>query len=54
MLEEEARAGMERTFRAHDRLLTNVAAFKYLGNIITDTNDACPAVVANLWKARKK
>ena len=44
---------MEVDFEAYDRPLETVTALKYLGRILMASDDDWPAVVANLWKARK-
>ena len=53
LVEEEARAGKVAKFRAYDKQLEIVSAFKYLGRLLTATNDDWMDVIANLWKARK-
>ena len=39
------------TFRDYMRPLETVTAFKYLGRVLTVSDDNCPAVVDNLRKA---
>ena len=51
---EEMREIKERYFRAYGRPLTSVASFKYLGQVLTTSDDDWPAVVGNLRKAWKK
>ena len=41
-------------FRAYDRRLENMTAFKYLGHILKATDDECLAVVENLRKSSNK
>ena len=45
---------MEKAFREYVLLLTNVSAFKYLGHILTTTDNYWTVVVANLRNSRKK
>ena len=54
MAVEEARAGTERSFRVCGCLLTTLMAFKYLGRILTASDNDWSEVVGNLWKAWKK
>ena len=51
--EEEAWDGAVMELWDYDRPLDTVLSFKYLGRLLTETDDDCPAVIANLWKARK-
>ena len=51
---EEYRAGTEASFRLYGFLLTNVAAFKYLGRILRARDFDCLAVVATLRKSINK
>ena len=53
MAEEESRAVMERAFRLYGCPLDNVVAFKYLGHILTATDDDWTAIVFNLQKSQK-
>ena len=46
--------GTEAELQAYGLLLTNVAAFKYLGRILTATDKNWTAVVVNLRNARNK
>ena len=50
---EDMRKSAGRTFQAYRRPLETVSYFKYLGWILTDSDDKWPAVVGNLQKARK-
>ena len=52
--EEEARAGAETEVTEDGIPLAQVTSFKYLGQIFTVTDNACPAEVRNLRKARQK
>ena len=54
LVDEEARAGDETSFTADGIPLNQFIDFKYLGRIITVTDDDWPAVVSNLRKARQK
>ena len=54
MAAEEARAEAEMAFKAYGHPLTMVSSFKYLGSVLSASDDDWPAVVANLRKARKK
>ena len=51
---EEYRAGTEASFQLYGFLLTNVAAFKYLGRILRARDFDCLAVVATLRKSINK
>ena len=51
---EEMRESNERYFWAHGRPLTSVLSFKYLGQILTASEDYFSAVVRNLCNAQKK
>ena len=44
---------MERAFKAYDRPLVKVTSFKYLGRILTASDDDWAAVVGNILKVRK-
>ena len=44
----------EREFRSYDRSLNSVPSFKYLGRILTYSDNDWPVVVRNLRKAHKK
>ena len=43
----------ERDIQADGRPLAKVTSFKYLGRVLTEVDENWPAVVENLWKARK-
>ena len=43
---------MERAFNAYGRRLNSVKDLRYLGRILTSTDDDWPAVARNLQKAR--
>ena len=51
---EEAISGTERAFRAYGHSLSKMIDFKYLGRILSASNDDLPEVVGNLQKAQKK
>ena len=50
---KEARLSTAVDFEAYGIPLYMVMAFKYLGGILTVSDNDWPAVVANLWKAQK-
>ena len=54
LVAEEAWASTEMDFMEYCHPLTNVAAFKYIGRILTATDNGWLAVVVNLRKARKE
>ena len=54
MAAEDSRTGTGRDFRAYVCPITNVEAFRYLGSILTATDDDFPDIFANLRKAWKK
>ena len=54
LAEEEARAGIEIEITAYGFRLDPVTYFKYLGRFLTAEDNAWPAVVCNLWRARQK
>ena len=45
--------GAVTAFRAYDRPLEAVSAFKYLGRLLTAIENYWLAVLSNLWKTRK-
>ena len=47
--EEEARSGEVMALQAYDRPLEKVSWFKYLGLLLTVTENNWPAVIATLW-----
>ena len=51
--ETETRENSERAFEAYGKLIESVTEFKYLGRILTATDNDWPAVVGNLGKARR-
>jgi len=51
---EAARRAQGQTFTACDVQLETVTSFRYLGRIITSTDDDWPALYRNLTKARKR
>ena len=51
--ETETRENSERAFEAYGTLIESVTEFKYLGRILTATDNDWPAVVGNLGKARR-
>ena len=53
-LEEiETRENLEQSFEAYGVPIELVSEFRYLGRILRATDDDWPAVVENLWKARR-
>ena len=42
----------EREFHAYGEHMRAVTEFRYLGRVLTDTDDDWPAVAGNIWKAR--
>ena len=48
----EGEAATERAFKAYGRRLDSVKEFRYLGRVLTATEDDWPAVARNLQKAR--
>ena len=52
--ELEVRKAREHVFTACGTPLENVSSFKYLGRVLTSTDDDWPAMYANLGKARKR
>ena len=44
---------MEREFEAYGAPFLNVAAFRYLGQVMTVVDDDWPAVLGNLQRVRK-
>ena len=51
MAPEESRAATSRVFSAYGRTLDVVPSFKYLGIVLSASNDDWPLVVRNLTKA---
>ena len=49
---EEGKAATERAFHAYGKRMQSVTEFRYLGRILTSTDDDWPAVARNLQKAR--
>ena len=50
---EDMRASTAMAFHAYSRPMTSITSFKYLGRIMTTSDDDWPAVVGNPSKARK-
>ena len=48
----EVEAATERAFHAYGKRMQSVTEFRYLGRILTSTDDDWPAVARNLWKVR--
>ena len=42
----------EREFHAYGKQMRAVTEFRYLGRVLTATDDDWPAVAGNIWKAR--
>ena len=53
LVETETRENSERAFEAYEAPIESVSGFKYLGRILTETDDDWPAVVGNLRKERR-
>ena len=51
---DQIRESRARAFQACGRLLELVTSFKYLGSIMTASDDDWPLVVGNLKKFRKR
>ena len=52
LAEEEFRESMERAFEDYGAPLENVAAFRYMGQVMTAGYDDWPTVIGNLQSAR--
>ena len=53
LAEAEVRDSTVMAFEVYVKQIQSVPRFKYLGRILTEGDDDCPAVVGNLAKARK-
>ena len=53
LVETERRENSERSFEAYGKPIESVTEFKYLGRILTATDDDWPEVVGNLRKVRR-
>ena len=53
LVKTETRENAERAFEAYGAPIESVMEFKYLGRILTATDNNWPAVVGNLGKARR-
>ena len=53
LTEKETRENLEQVFEAYGSPIKSVSEFKYLGRILTVTDDDWPAVVGNLGKERR-
>ena len=53
LAETETRENSERAFEAYGAPIESVSEFKYLGRILTATDDDWPAVAGNLSKAKR-
>ena len=53
LAETETRENSERAFRAYGQPMEAVTEFRYLGRILTATDDDWPAVAGNTKKARR-
>ena len=53
LAETETRENLERAFEEYGAPIESVTAFKYLGKILTATDNIWPAVVVNLRDARR-
>ena len=54
LVDTETRENSEQAFEAYGATIESVSEFKYLGRILTATEDDWKAVVGNLRKARQK
>ena len=52
LAEVEMQETLERAFHAYWEQMRAVTEFRYLGRVLTDTDDDWPAVAGNIWKAR--
>ena len=52
--EEEARTGIEMEIIAYGIPIDPVTSFKYLGRVLSEADNNCPAVVHNLRKTQNK
>ena len=53
LAETETRENSDRAFEAYGAPIESVSEFKYLGRILTETDDDWPSVVGNLRKAKQ-
>ena len=53
LAETETRENSERAYRAYGKPMETVTEFRYLGRILTATDDDWPAVAGNIKKARR-
>ena len=53
LAETETRENLERAFHAYGQPMEAVLEFRYLGRLLTATDDDCPAVAGNIKKARR-
>ena len=53
LTEEEAREGTVTEFWVYDRPLETAPLFKYLGRLLTTTNNDWSVFISTIWKARK-
>ena len=54
LAETETRENLERAFSAYGQPMEAVTEFRYLGRLLTATNDDWPAVAGNINKARRR
>ena len=52
LAEAETRENLERAFHAYEKQMKAVTEFRYLGRLLTATDDDWPAVAGNIRKAR--
>ena len=52
LAEKETRENLEQAFHAYRKLMEVVSEFRYLGRLLTATDDYWPAVAGNIRKAR--
>ena len=48
------RAGAEMALTVYDHPFTMISSFKYLGRVLSVSDDNCPEVVSNTWKEWNK
>ena len=51
---KEVRVGEDMAFKAYGKSLTMESYLKYLGGVISVSDNNWPTVKSNIWKARKK
>ena len=54
MATEEAEAGTAVALTSYGRPLTAVSSFKFLGQVLSESDDNWLVVIQNFWRARQK